>query len=44
MTVAVGNLLGAQWHCVYQLDALGEMAAGEGTTSLPGEGRGFSTA
>lgn len=37
MTVASGNLLGSWWHCFCQLDALGESAAGEGTTS---QGRG----
>lgn len=36
-TLASGNLLGSWRHCVCQLDALGEMAAGEGTTS---QGRG----
>lgn len=37
MTVTSGNLLGSWWHRVCQLDVLGDMAAGECTTS---QGRG----
>lgn len=37
MIVALGNLLGSWWHCVHQLNDLGEMAAVEGTIS---QGRG----
>lgn len=37
MTVASGDLLESWWHCVCQLDALGEAAVGESTTT---KGRG----